>query len=191
MIISGDFVKILEDDFCKIVDMEYSLFATEFSESNAKKNWFNNGVSWIQTSYLFSPKGFLHFKINDDRVDTYKTCYVRVYAIVGNTVSSEVYPFCVIPDIKNMNSNKDSFVQGEDNWLFIDLRNFDIRCAFLPSPVSTNLLKREILNKHIHTQGNSGESYYVRDVSDIFNAVASYKSIMSRGEKSVVRTRYQ
>lgn len=190
MILSNDFIKILEDPFCKIVDLEYSLFATDFNESNAKKNWFNTEVSWIKIPYLFSPKGFFHFKINDDRVDTYKTCYLRVYAIVGNNIKSEIYPFCVIQNIKNMNEKEDSFIQGEDNWLFVDLRNFNIRCAFLPSPISTDILKGEILNKHIHNQSKKGESYYVREVSDVINAIATYKSIMSRGDKSVVRVRY-
>lgn len=190
MVVASSFIEAIENHDAKLVNMEYSLFASKFSTETAPLNWANQLVSWLKIPYIFSPKGFLHFKIKDNRTDSYNCCYLRALFTFGNSKEEVAVPFCALEDLTNLNELNDSIVQGEDNWFFVDLRNYDIKCTFATSPLSTGVAKAEILNKHIHPQGNGSDSYYIRNNKVVMDTISTFKCIFSRGDKSSPRIRY-
>ena len=182
MIITQNLINMLSSEDATMVKIEYFLNNNAYSPATAANNFRNSSVSWTELMYIYDYDARLYFRLLDSRTSAYNSLFIRTQWEQGG--ETKIIPSFVIEDIHNINKLSDTFYEGIEAWLFINLSGYNIRCAFNYSPMNFYTGQNaNIYNRHWHMTGGAEDSYVLRDVSSIKDN-KNIKCLMSRGEKS-------
>lgn len=183
MIITQNFIDMLQSEDCAMIRAEYYLNSNAYNPTTVVNNFNNTSISWIELHYIFDYDARLHLKFQDTRVASYNSLFIRtIWEQDGKEI---VVPSFVIEDIHNINDLEDALYEEIPAWFIINLTKYGIRCRFNYSDKNfVSNQNAEIYNRHWHLTGSATDSYVIRDVSAIKDYSKNIKCLMSRGQKS-------
>lgn len=183
MILAQNFIDMLADEKATLTGMQYFLNSNPYNAGTVATNFKNDKVAWTDVMYIWDYDARLHFRVKDTRAYLYNCLFVR--SMWERYEIETKVPFCVVQDIHNINSLKDSMYDGVENWFVLDLSSYDIRCKINYSPVNFLVNSKDnIHHRHWHKTGLDTEGWVIRDVSSIFEYKDNVKCLMSRGNRS-------
>lgn len=178
---------LLANSDAKIKQLFYTLVPNLFSYNLIRGIYNGTDINWVDLPYIYTNNYYLHLLVKDDRLNIYNCLFIK--ALISEKNIEKHIPFLVVPNLKQAGENKEKLYEVEDNWLVVNLKDYQIFCAFDYTPSTQKLTKGELYDRHYHLGGDTTNSYVLRNVSGVEKSLKyGYKSLMSRGRKAFVNS---
>lgn len=178
---------LLANSDAKIKQLFYTLVPNLFSYNLIRGIYNGTDINWVDLPYIYTNNYYLHLLVKDDRLNIYNCLFIK--ALISEKNIEKHIPFLVVPNLKQAGENKEKLYEVEDNWLVVNLKDYQIFCAFDYTPSTQKLTKGELYDRHYHLGGDTTNSYVLRNVSGAEKSLKyGYKSLMSRGRKAFVNS---
>ena len=178
---------LLANPDAKIKQLFYTLVPNLFSYNLIRGIYNGTDINWVDLPYIYTNNYYLHLLVKDDRLNIYNCLFIKAFILEKNV--EKHIPFLVVPNLKQAGNNKEKLYEVEDNWLVVNLKDYQIFCAFDYTPSTQKSTKGELYDRHYHLGGDTTNSYVLRNVSGVEKSLKyGYKSLMSRGRKAFVNS---